>query len=67
MLRSLWNLVGAIGGGVWRLLCALIGAVTLGLVGFSRLGRPGLVGGALAGLVVGWLFGRFVGPEDVLT
>lgn len=67
MLRTLWNLIAALGAGVWRLLCALVGAAILGVVGYSRFGKPGLLGGAVAGLVVGWLFGRFVGPEDVLT
>jgi fructose-specific phosphotransferase system IIC component len=67
MLRTLWNLIEALGAGVWRLLCALVGAGILGVVGYSRFEKPGLLGGAVAGLVVGWLFGRFVGPEDVLT
>lgn len=67
MLRTLWNLLGALGAGLWRGLCALVGAAILGIVGHSRFGKPGLVGGAVAGLVVGWLFGRFIGPEDVLT
>ncbi|MBL6754769.1 MAG: hypothetical protein ISQ11_00040 [Planctomycetes bacterium] len=67
MLRNLWNLIEATGKGVWRLLCALAGAAILGLLGYSRFGNPGLVGGAIAGLIVGWFFGRFVGPDDVLS
>ena len=67
VLRNLWNLIEATGKGVWRLLCALAGAAILGLLGYSRFGNPGLVGGAIAGLIVGWFFGRFVGPDDVLS
>ncbi len=52
---------------MWRVLCALIAAFALGIYGYSRFGRAGLLGGAVSGLVVGWIFGRFVGPEDVLT
>ena len=67
MLRTLFNLIGAIGAGIWRFLCALVGAAILGILGHSRFGKPGLLGGAIAGRVVGWLFGRFIGPDDVLT
>ncbi len=67
MLRTLWRIVEAVGGGVWRLICALVGAALLGIIGHSRMGVSGLIGGAIGGLILGWLFGRLVGPEDVLT
>ena len=53
---------------IWQSACALAGALTVGglAYSFTPLGMPGFIIGAVIGLPVGWVFGRHIGPVDLL-
>ena len=54
---------------IWQSFCALVGALIVGglAYSFTPFGMPGLIVGAVTGLPVGWIFGRHIGPVDVLA
>jgi hypothetical protein len=53
---------------LWKTLCALAAAaIGAALLGFGLNSWILAVVGAVVGLPIGWLFGRFISPLEMLT